>query len=406
MNQSWPSASTIWRNIVVGLAVSFVALSLGAAFGILSGRGATVGMISAGLVSVVTSLFGGTRVQCSGPTAPMSVITAIVVAAAFDTIPTQLPGTDPDQFVNMVLLLTAGILILMGVLRLGRFISLVPNVVISGFMNGIALLVWASQWRKLFGSTDDAFEGPVWINTSVAIATLVLIYLFPRFVVRLPECVHPFIPPATLVALVSMTVLAQWLPLPIETTDVSGELTSWAALGDVIARQIPTDWSLSLLVLALPFGFQLAALCYLDTLLTSLVVDRMTGEATRQNQELIAQGAANGIVAFIGGIPGAQATIRSVLVIKEGGTLRLAGVCIGLFVLAEMVLLQDLIAMIPQAVFAGILFKVGYDVFDLPPLWSYLRRWVGRPTQPGQVGVQNREFALILATDGVVVDPL
>ncbi|MEC8932090.1 MAG: SulP family inorganic anion transporter, partial [Candidatus Latescibacterota bacterium] len=105
MNQSWPSPSTIWRNIVVGLAVSFVALSLGAAFGILSGRGATVGRISAGLVSVVTSLFGGTRVQCSGPTAPMSVITAIVVAAAFDTIPTQLPGTDPDQFVNMVLLL-------------------------------------------------------------------------------------------------------------------------------------------------------------------------------------------------------------------------------------------------------------------------------------------------------------
>jgi len=398
MNQSWPSPSTIWRNIVVGLAVSFVALSLGAAFGILSGRGATVGMISAGLVSVVTSLFGGTRVQCSGPTAPMSVITAIVVAAAFDTIPTQLPGTDPDQFVNMVLLLTAGILILMGVLRLGRFISLVPNVVISGFMNGIALLVWASQWRKLFGSTDDAFEGPVWINTSVAIATLVLIYLFPRFVARLPECVHPLIPPATLVALVSMTVMAQWLQLPIETTDVSGELTSWAALGDVIARQIPTDWSLSLLVLALPFGFQLAALCYLDTLLTSLVVDRMTGEATRQNQELIAQGAANGIVAFIGGIPGAQATIRSVLVIKEGGTLRLAGVCIGLFVLAEMVLLQDLIAMIPQAVFAGILFKVGYDVFDLPPLWSYLRRWVGRPIQPGQVGVQNREFAMILGT--------
>lgn len=397
MNESWTSPADVWRNVVVGLTVSFVALSLGAAFGILSGRGASAGMISTGLISLVTAMMGGTRVQCSGPTAPMSVITAVVVAMAFDKLPAVAPGADPGQFINMVLLLTASLLIVMGILRLGRFISVVPNVVVSGFMNGIALLVWSSQLSKLFGgAAAGGFEGSTWTNTLVAVVTLILILLFPRIVALLPERVHLLVPPATLVALVTMTVLTQWLKLPISTTDVSGGLNSWSGLIDLVSRQLPTDWSTPLVIAALPFALQLSALCYLDTLLTSLVVDRMTGERTKQNQELIAQGAANGVVALVGGIPGAQATIRSVLVLKEGGTLRLAGVCVGLFVLAEMVLLSDLIAMIPQAVFAGILFKVGYDVFDLPPLATFVRQHLGRDASG--MKVSHLEVVLIIGT--------
>jgi SulP family sulfate permease len=144
---------------------------------------------------------------------------------------------------------------------------------------------------------------------------------------------------------------------------------------------------------------QLAALCYLDALLTSLVVDRMSGERTRQNQELFAQGAANGAVAIVGGIPGAQATIRSVLVIKEGGTMRLAGIAIGLFVLVEMVLLRDLIAMIPQAVFAGVLLKVGYDVFDLEPVTAYLCRFANCGDRPAaSMFVAHLEMPFIAGT--------
>ena len=397
MNESRISPADVWRNVIVGLAVSFVALSLGAAFGILSGRGASAGMISAGLISLVTATMGGTRVQCSGPTAPMGVITALVVAMAFDKLPEVVPGADPDQFINMVMLLTAALLIAMGILRLGRFITVVPNVVVSGFMNGIALLVWSSQLSKLFGgAAAGAFEGSTWTNTLVAVATLILIFLFPRVVALLPQRVHLMIPPATLVALVTMTVLSQWLRLPISTVDVSGGLNSWSGLIDLVSRQLPTDWSTPLVAAALPFALQLSVLCYLDTLLTSLVVDRLTGEQPRQNQELVAQGAANGVVALVGGIPGAQATIRSVLVIKEGGTLRLAGVCIGLFVLAEMVLLSDLIAMIPQAVFAGILFKVGYDVFDLPPLAAFVRQHLR--SEASQMKVSHLEVILIIGT--------
>ena len=179
----------------------------------------------------------------------------------------------------------------------------------------------------------------------------------------------------------------QVLNLPIGTIDVSGGFGNWDELGDLVGRPWPRDWSSPLLVAALPFAIQLAGLCYLDTLLTSLVVDRMAGEPTRQNKELMAQGAANGAVALVGGIPGAQATIRSVLVIKEGGNLRLAGIAIGAFVLVEMMLLRDLIAMIPQAVFAGILFKVGYDVFDFDTVIAFtgvflLTNKVLRPHNP------------------------
>ena len=105
------------RNLIVGLTVSFVALSLGAAFGILSGRGAFAGMISAGIISILTSLLGGTRVQCSGPTAPMSVVAATVVALAHDELAAKLPGAVPDHFINTVFLLAGAIMVAMAALR-------------------------------------------------------------------------------------------------------------------------------------------------------------------------------------------------------------------------------------------------------------------------------------------------
>jgi SulP family sulfate permease len=125
----------------------------------------------------------------------------------------------------------------------------------------------------------------------------------------------------------------------------------------------------------MPFALQLAFLAYLDTLLTSLVVDKMSNETTKQSKELVAQGLANGVVALIGGIPGAQATIRSVLILKENATLRLAGVMVGVFVFLEIALFKEYINFIPQAVFAGVLFKVGYDVFDFIPWRLYIGEW-------------------------------
>ena len=128
------------QNILAALTVSFAAISLGAAFGLQSGRdnGIVIGILSAGLIAFVTSLLGGTRIQCSGPTAPMTTVTMAVWAAATGAMAAQLTsvGYTPDHFMTVVLLLTAALLLIMAVFRLGKYITLVPAVVISGFMNG------------------------------------------------------------------------------------------------------------------------------------------------------------------------------------------------------------------------------------------------------------------------------
>ena len=143
-------------------------------------------------------------------------------------------------------------------------------------------------------------------------------------------------------------------------------------------------------------------LCYLDTLLTSLVMDKkMTqkferDERTKQNKELAAQGVATAAISMVGGIPGAQATIRSVLILNEGATWRLAGVAVGIFVLIEMLIFQDYIGLIPVAVFAGILFKVGYDVFDWGPTVTYVKKMFGKRPQFGNGGLIVTAFECVI----------
>lgn len=363
----------IIREVMVALIVSFVALSLGASLGILSGRGAFAGMLSAGVIAIVTSALGGTRIQCSGPTAPMSAVSAAVIAFAFGALADQTMQIAPEHFINIVFILTGILLLAMAALRLGRFILLVPNVVISGFMNGIAVLIWFSQIDKIFGLEGETpFTGGIGINFLIVLATVVVIFGFPKISQRFFPKAAVFLSP-TLISIVLVTTLVHLSGVSVEFVTLSTEIHSLTDFVHFVNAQFPTNWSLTVLLLALPFALQLAILCYLDTLLTSLVIDKMTREKTKQNKELMAQGFANSAVGFLGGIPGAQATIRSVLMIKEGATLRIAGILTGVFVLIEMMLFQNLINLIPKAVFAGILLKVGYDVFDWLPVRLYFK---------------------------------
>jgi len=407
------AASDIVQNVLIGLTVSFVALSLGAALGILSGRGAFAGMISAGVISIVVSALGGTRVQCSGPTAPMSAVSAVVVSFAAERYAGAATAVAAPQFINLVLLLCGALLLAMALLRLGRFIAVVPNVVVSGFMSGIALLIWIDQVDLVLGwGGRTALTGPVWQNLLLACATLACIFLLAPLMRRLVGARARFLP-STLLAIVLMTAVSQLLQLPIAHVELAGSLTSLSGFMQMVGQQLPTDWRLTTLAAALPFALQLAMLCYLDTLLTSLVVDKIGKEQTRREKELFAQGVANGAVSLVGGIPGAQATIRSVLMLKEGATLRLSGIMVGVFVLAEMVLFQGWICLIPKAVFVGVLFKVGYDVFDFKPLRLYckavathraamFRSFFSRHDDEN-IFVTNRELLMILGTTAVTV---
>ncbi len=407
------SGSAIIQNLVIGLTVSFVALSLGAALGILSGRGAFAGMISAGIIALVTSAFGGTRIQCSGPTAPMSAVSAVTVAFAHEQLIVKGLTVAPEHFINIVFFLCALLLLAMGVLRLGRFICYVPNVVISGFMSGIALLIWQDQIKALFGfGGKSALTGPQTENLAVALGTVALIFLVSPLMRRIVGSWARFLP-STLIAIVVMTVVALVLHLPIEHIQLGAGVTSFADFTNLLRQQFPTNWSLAVLLAALPFAVQLSLLGYLDTLLTSLVIDKLSGEQTRQDRELCAQGLANGSAALFGGIPGAQATIRSVLMLKEQATLRLAGIMVGVFVLIEMLLFQELLTLIPKAVFVGVLLKVGYDVFDWLPLkiWcsqvrilraEMFRHFFSRHDD-NPIFVTNRELLMITGTAAVTV---
>ena len=406
-------SSEILQNIIIGLTVSFVALSLGAALGILSGRGAFAGMLSAGFLAFIVSCFGGTRVQCSGPTAPMSAVSAVVIAYTHDQMIGLGLGIQSHHFVNIVILMCGVILLAMALFRLGRFIALVPNVVISGFMSGIALLIWIDQVDVIFGlGGRPVLTGPIWQNLFVALATLVLIFLLAPLVKIAVGPVARFLP-STLLAIVFMTWFSLTFHLPIEHVKLSGGLGSIGAFSQLLQAQIPDRFTMSIFMAALPFALQLALLCYLDTLLTSLVVDKISGESTRRDKELMAQGLANGLVSFLGGIPGAQATIRSVLMLKESASLRLSGIMVGVFVLIEMVLFQEWISLIPKAVFVGVLIKVGYDVFDFKPLRLYCKLvathraamfknfFSRRDDEP--IFVTNREVLMILGTTAVTV---
>ena len=406
------STRQLARQLLAGLTVSFVAISLGAAFGVLSGRGALAGILSAGVIALITAALGGTRVQCSGPTAPMTAVTILLVSAVTGGLLAEHPTVDPDRFINLVLLLTGVFLIVAAVLRLGRFVRWVPKVVISGFMNGIAVLIWVGEIQSLFGWWGkNNYTGGIVINLTVAAMTLILIVVLPSLLGRVDRRLNSFFP-ATLLAIVIATAICSFCQLQIQRVSLGASISSVQDLTTMVAHHFPTEWSLSLLLLALPFALQLMMLAYLDTLLTSLVVDRkyqlmhQISAATRPNKELAAQGVANASVALFGGIPGAQATIRSVLILNEGATMRFAGIMVGVFVLIEMLLFQDWIGLIPQAVFSGVLLKVGYDVFDWSPIMSYFR---GRVRDTGVGGgaqsnsVSHWAMAFIVGTTLITV---
>ena len=303
----------------------------------------------------------------------------------------------PDKFVNASIFFAAIIIVLMGIFRVGEYIGLVPNVVISGFMNGIAVQIWQKEvikiWHTIVGGTPQ-IKGSPFLNIPIIVITTALCFILPKLIRR---CVPPKIAkslPATLCVIILVTVVCLVFPdcsvsdddLCVEKTKLGATLDGFQDLKELVRRQWPIKEDLEIpgvLWGSLAFAAQLAPLCYLDTLLTCLVVDKMVQDQeegsdrqTRKNQRLASLGLGNGLVATFGGLPGAQATIRSVLILKEGGTMSLAGGAAGVFVMFEMMVFKELVKLIPKAVFSGILFKVGYEVFDFTPISIYLKKYI------------------------------
>jgi SulP family sulfate permease len=345
-------------DIFGGITAAVVALPLALAFGVQSGMGAIAGLYGAIALGILAAIFGGTKTQISGPTGPMAVVAAAVIAGeivTYGSIEAAI-GTIVATFV------LAGIFqVLMGVLGIGQYVRYMPYPVISGFMSGIGLIIIFLQIFPFFGLASpakivDVFAslGEIGSNMNVqavllSLATIAIIYLFPKVTTKVPSA---------LVALIGLTLVTVFAGLQVP---VIGDIPK--GLPDVhIDTLLAMDWHHPM-VMVIP-ALTLAALGAIDSLLTSVVADNKTKTKHNSNRELIGQGIGNMGAGIIGGLPGAGATMRTVVNIDAGGRTRLSGVVHGLGLLIVLLGASEYAALIPLPVLAGILITVGLGIID------------------------------------------
>ena len=347
---------TLRGDLFGGLTSAVVALPVSLAFGVASGLGAAAGLYGAIAVGFFAAVFGGTRSQISGPTAPMAVAMAVIITSHSSNLTEALT----------VVMLGGLLQVLLGVLRFGRFVAYTPHVVVSGFMSGIGVIVMLIQTLPFLGA-PTALGGPLGalralpaaladVNfhaLAIAAATLVVGVLWPRRWTRYL--------PGPLVALIVGTLIGE---LFLRGAPVIGPVPSGLPQ---LHLGLP---SAAFLVSAIQPALILALLGSVDSLLTSLVADSLTGTRHNADRELIGQGIGNMVAGLIGGVPGAGATMGTVINIRAGGTTQVSGALRALVVLALLLGLGRYVEPIPHAVLGGILMKVGWDIID----WRMITR--------------------------------
>ncbi|NJX16114.1 SulP family inorganic anion transporter [Tamlana crocina] len=414
--------SNIKGDAFGGITAGIVALPLALAFGVSSGLGPTAGLYGAIFISFFAALFGGTNTQISGPTAPMTAVSMVVIASII-----AVNDGDVNQALPVILtvFLLAGLMqIGLGMLGLGKYIRYIPYPVVSGFMTAIGVIILLTQILPSLGYypkedvefvdtfkpqaeevilenilKEEAEEGILvledfqetirraekiteidilkesqtlaakeasgalgavkafpralqninWLELILALGTILIIYGFKRMTKAVPS---------TLVALLVMSGIAVGFGLdyrPIE------EIPSGLPVPNL---EIITGFKLSHVTPYVFTALTLALLGAIDSLLTSVVADNMTKTKHKPNKELVGQGIGNSIAAVFGGIPGAGATIRTVVNITSGGKTRLSGMIAGVLLFVILLGLGPIASKIPAAVLAGILITVGIGVMD------------------------------------------
>ena len=346
-----------------GVTAAIIALPMALAFGVASGAGAEAGLYGAILVGLFAALFGGTPTLISEPTGPMTVVITAVIAS--------LIAADPENGLAMaftVVILAGLFQILFGFLKLGKYITLMPYTVVSGFMTGIGFILIILQMAPFLGHatppggvTGTLESIPEFISNiqlqEAALAALTLAILFFT-----PSRLKRYLPPQ-LVALVVGTIIS---------------LTIFAAMDIRRIGEIPTglpelqmpmftaeQWKIMLLD-----AIVLGMLGCIDALLSAVISDSLTKQQHNSNKELIGQGLGNVASGLFGGLPGSGATMGTVVNIQTGARTALSGITRALILLVVVVWAAGLTASIPLAVLAGIAMKVGMDIID----WKFLKR--------------------------------
>ena len=345
-------------NIFGGITAGIVALPLALAFGVQSGLGANAGIYGAIFLGIIASLLGGTPTQISGPTGPMTIISASVVTLAIY----KYGNVDSGLGMILITFILSGIFqVLFGIIKIGKYIKYIPYPVLSGFMSGIGIIIILLQVYPVLGygspkkiidvflHLGEPLQHINWSSITVAAVTIVLVYILP-FVIK--------IIPSPLFALLFVSIGVHYLQIDVAKI---GKIPEGMPALKVDAL-LSIDLSVVLMVI-FP-ALTLAGLGAIDTLLTSVVADNITKTRHNSNRELIGQGIGNVVVALFGGIPGAGATMRTVVNVKSGGTTRLSGLIHGVFLFVILLGAGKWVAHIPLAVLAGILITVGIGIID------------------------------------------
>lgn len=361
------------RNIVAGLVVGVVAMPLAMAFAIASGAKPEQGLYTAIIAGIATALFGGTRVQISGPTG------AFIAVLAGITAQYGIAG------LQVATLMAGCILLAMGVGRLGGVIRFIPDPVIFGFTSGIAVIIWVGQWKDFFGLRPEGvtphFHEKFWsllqalpdldpATTAVGIGTLIMVVGGARLLPLLPGLRRL---PSPLVAMLLATgAQALW-----QFPSVSTIGTAFGGIPRTLPGITLPDISMGQALQLIGPAFAIALLGAVESLLTAVVADGMTGTRHDSNQELVGQGIANLLAPLFGGFAATGAIARTATSIRNGATSPVAGVVHGLFLVLVIVLLAPFAGAIPLAALAAILFTVAWNMCDVPHFLRVLRRSPG-----------------------------
>jgi SulP family sulfate permease len=346
-----------------GLTAAIVSLPLALAFGVASGAGAVAGLYGAVFVGLFAALFGGTSTLISEPTGPMTVVMTAVL--------TSLIANNPEQGMAMAftVVMIAGLFqILLGALKLGKYITLMPYSVISGFMSGIGVILILLQLAPFLGQATPSggvsatlFALPdLWANiepveTFLGVLTLCVLFFMPKKWAR-------YAPPQ-LLALILGTVVSLWFFTDVEIRRI-GEIP--LGLPSLVMPTFTADQITHMIL----DGIVLGTLGCIDALLTAVISDSLTRQEHQSDKELVGQGIGNMVSGLFGGLPGAGATMGTVVNIQAGAQSALSGVVRALVLLVVILGAAKLTENIPLAVLAGIALKVGLNILD----WSFVKR--------------------------------
>ena len=338
-----------------GLTAAIVALPLALAFGVSSGMGALAGMYGAIFVGFFASLFGGTPKQISGPTGPMTVIVALIF----------IEFNFKAEIVFFCISLAGIIQIFIGILKIGNYVKKIPSSVISGFMTGIGIIIITLQIPVFFGLGSESsvinsilsLKNILNLNSqSFFIGTISLIGLF-----LLPSKFLKIIPNSIIVLLIG-TIFSI---LFFNQQDVIGNIPNGIPK---ISFYLPDAVYLPKILF---YSLLLAMLGTIDSLLTSIIADKLTNDNHKPNKEMIGQGLGNFLAGMLGGIAGAGATMRTVVNINSGGKSKLSGIIHSIILLLIVLFFSPIAEIIPLSILSAILIKVGIDIID----WDFIKNY-------------------------------